>query len=686
MNLYEVTNLKTRSILTESWNRLTENQQTYLGKAERELWPLMEQLTKVFEAELTQDQIEAIFKSAEANAMASGKHKSALGKAGQIAKLPVDLMKKVNDKVNELGRMAQNAGPVKDLDRKFAELTNKIGKQDNKITQGVKAVSDWAKANPGKATLAVAILTAVAAFATGPAGGAAAGFLLRSTKDLLKGEKLSTAVGKAAKTAAIGALAGVAFDAIGDTVVSNIEADGQDAIDATAEAMKTATQADAMAEVSAEYGDIIPQLQDGYTNLKMSGNINNYSFSFDVVLTGPELEQYKELADAVTKAGGGLSEKTLQATAKLHDFLGSVQASDSQETLRGAVEALKQVKELDYTPEQLEELVGKINDLEGFVASAEQNVDGAAAAIQAGVQQADELKKNAVRATAPKTESVDYETYLHQRLQEAPAQQSLAQKAKAGLGKLAGKVGGAIKKGAKELGNNVTFNKLMKAWKAVGSPTDTGSIMNLLGDAGLDNDEINDISSAAKVNMQPTGQKPTQATSPTQATQQPAQQKQTDPNDLEAIAKKIQASGQGDLIKAYLQLSAAGITGKQLMTADIHNEAELNEGLKDWARNLAMAGVIVAGLAGVNSINNAIDNSIPAIKAMNTALELAQDSGNDELAKMIEKDLSDAKIRLNSGKDLTHVADLQDKYAKFMKTEGLAYESKLAVLLNQRLK
>ena len=149
MNLYEVTNLKTRSILTESWNRLTENQQTYLGKAERELWPLMEQLTKVFEAELTQDQIEAIFKSAEANAMASGKHKSALGKAGQIAKLPVDLMKKVNDKVNELGRMAQNAGPVKDMDRKFAELTNKIGKQDNKITQGIKAVSDWAKANPG---------------------------------------------------------------------------------------------------------------------------------------------------------------------------------------------------------------------------------------------------------------------------------------------------------------------------------------------------------------------------------------------------------------------------------------------------------------------------------------------------------------------------------------------------------
>ena len=115
-------------------------------------------------------------------------------------------------------------------------------------------------------------------------------------------------------------------------------------------------------------------------------------------------------------------------------------------------------------------------------------------------------------------------------------------------------------------------------------------------------------------------------------------------------------------------------------------EAALDEGIQEWGKRLAMAGVIVAGLAGVNSINNAIDNSIPAVKAMNTALDMAQDSGNDELAKMIEKDLADAKVRLTSGKDLTHVADLQDKYAKFMKTEGLAYESKLAVNLKQRLK
>ena len=118
----------------------------------------------------------------------------------------------------------------------------------------------------------------------------------------------------------------------------------------------------------------------------------------------------------------------------------------------------------------------------------------------------------------------------------------------------------------------------------------------------------------------------------------------------------------------------------------LKDDEAIEEGLKDWAKQTAMAGVIVAGLAGIGSISDAIDNSIPAISAMETALEMAEKSGNDELAKMIEKDLSDAKIRLSSGKDLSHVTDLQNKYAKFIKTEGLAYESKLAVSLNQRLK
>ena len=118
----------------------------------------------------------------------------------------------------------------------------------------------------------------------------------------------------------------------------------------------------------------------------------------------------------------------------------------------------------------------------------------------------------------------------------------------------------------------------------------------------------------------------------------------------------------------------------------VKDDEQFDEGLKDWAKGLMAAGVIVGAVAGMGSINDAIDNSVPAIKAMNTALEMAKDSGNDELAEMIEKDLRDAKLRLDTGKDLNQVKFLQDKYSKFMPTEGLAYESKLDILLNQRLK
>jgi hypothetical protein len=118
----------------------------------------------------------------------------------------------------------------------------------------------------------------------------------------------------------------------------------------------------------------------------------------------------------------------------------------------------------------------------------------------------------------------------------------------------------------------------------------------------------------------------------------------------------------------------------------LKDDEQMQEGIKDWAKNLAMAGVIVAGLAGVGSIQDAIDRSVPAVQAMETALELATDQGNKELADMIKKDLSAVKVRLSSGKDLGFVKGMQEKYSKFVQTEGLAYESKLTVMLNQQLK
>jgi len=92
----------------------------------------------------------------------------------------------------------------------------------------------------------------------------------------------------------------------------------------------------------------------------------------------------------------------------------------------------------------------------------------------------------------------------------------------------------------------------------------------------------------------------------------------------------------------------------------------LDEGLKDWVKKMAAAGIIIGSLSGVGSVINAIDNSVPVVQAMNTALDQAKNSGNTDLAKEINDDIKGAKLRMDTGKDLNQITYLQDKYKQYM--------------------
>jgi 2-hydroxychromene-2-carboxylate isomerase len=108
---------------------------------------------------------------------------------------------------------------VKYFDDQFDELKRKITAKlgaDSKTMAIVDQLGQYAKANPGKTAFVIGALTAVASFAGGPAGGAVAGQVLRGAVELLKGEKLSTAVGRGAKSAAIGGALGAGITALGD--------------------------------------------------------------------------------------------------------------------------------------------------------------------------------------------------------------------------------------------------------------------------------------------------------------------------------------------------------------------------------------------------------------------------------------------------------------------------------------
>ena len=95
-------------------------------------------------------------------------------------------------------------------------------------------------------------------------------------------------------------------------------------------------------------------------------------------------------------------------------------------------------------------------------------------------------------------------------------------------------------------------------------------------------------------------------------------------------------------------------------------ETELDEGLKDWLQKMAVAGIIVGSVAGIGSINNAINNNVPVIQAMNKALDVASQKGDKQLIQNIKQDIEVARLSLDSGRDLNTVKQLQDRYAKFM--------------------
>ena len=553
MKLQEVTsyNYKSATILNEGWQDLTESQKLYVGRWEKELWPLLEEYTRLAEATLTANQIQDIFKGAEAQANASGDNRNALGKAGAaagaVAKLPVDMAKKVDKKINELGAMAKNAGPVKNADAKFAQLKKDITAKngDSKIVQGIQKVSDWAKENPGKASLAVGILTTIAAFAGGPAGGAAAGLILRSTKELLQGEDLSSAVGKSVKTAAYGAIAGWALNGIGDWF-EGLRFDS----------------------VPYEKAPGLVKFDVGFTETFKAPGITMKETIGSMVIPESQVGEFTDLLNVMkdATANGATSDPAaLNAFAKMTDFVDTFDAQWWRESSKVANDLAQAIAaENDAFLQNLTTINSGISALaqgtaSGKIDAKDVKVGGKPVQGELDLQGGGEAK----------AESLDMEDRFEMFLVEKdPAQgelpldnpNSIGAKAKRGLGNLAkgalgavGKAAGKVKAGAKEMGTAVSAKKLTKQWKAAGEPADTASIMNILQDNGMTPDQIATIGQEAKVDLGKPSAKPKADAQATPATSTASDAPTADAPTSDApagTAPKASSVKKGDTMKA----------------------------------------------------------------------------------------------------------------------------------------
>ena len=221
MKLNEVKyDYKSKHYLAESWNTLTEEQQVYIGSWENKVWPLVEQYSKLFEAEVTPDQIKDIFTRAEKVAMQSGTNQTVLGKAGKISGA---IASKLKTEIEKLAKQAQDSAPIQNVDAAFDNLRKQIASTIGKGSGGQSVLGmvdkwkNYTKENPAKAAFCIAAMTSALAFASGGiVSGMAIGFFIKLANNIVTGDKLSSAVAKTGKQMAIGALAGGLGQVVGD--------------------------------------------------------------------------------------------------------------------------------------------------------------------------------------------------------------------------------------------------------------------------------------------------------------------------------------------------------------------------------------------------------------------------------------------------------------------------------------
>lgn len=496
--LFEQHMNRSQRILTESCDGLNALQRSIVEGIYNELKPLIE-------ASLSADQIQQLFKGVEQNVSATGNNRTLLGKGKDVAGKSIEVTKQANDMINKVGRWIQNTTPVQAFDKKFEKLKNDINTKfpDSKILDGITNLGVLAKENPGKTAAIVGVLTALASLAGGPIGGAIAGQVLRGTVELLKGEKLSTAIGKGLKTAALGYISGKAFEMLGDWVGGFRE-----------QSIPFGTDDVGLEQISW-------QAQKTMAAPGMEWTQTTQGFN---ALVRPEE------AEAIRTAVAGIQNGDASAFDSLLAVAREVNSKDYKagldEMVKGAWQATKDNDSILQWINGIKDGVSAA--AQGGVAAAGVAADGKSAAKESIQNKNKPLSEGQVYLIFDKI-CVKNNTMLSEGVL-FEAGDSAAPKVSAW---------DKIKSKASDFGKNlttkVTASKLASAWKSAGSPNDSTELSNFLTKQGVNPEVINKTYSDMKL-QSPTASPATQPTvsKPTAGAEQPKVAPATEPAKSDA--------------------------------------------------------------------------------------------------------------------------------------------------------
>jgi len=452
------------------------------------------------EAEMTAQQIQNAFGSAEKIATAGGDNRSMLGKgadaAGAVGAGAVDLAKQGAAGVKELANklLAQNkekliaslppadAGPVEGFEQKAQEQIAQI--QDPKAKQSLMDLVKQAAKNPVVQTMVLAAVGGIATAVAGPAiaglglgmaatgalTGTVVGGLTGAVRGLMQGEGLKGALKQGAMGAGLGAAGGGIAGAIAQGAQSYMQNKNQTQLPAADAEANRAADENAAAQWAAGTPEERAQIEQttGMTAQQLQSKIPD---EFD---SGPG-----------TGWGGGQTQKTQQtqqtsAPVANQPTGGSVDDAVYQQAK--AAGATGDTSTQQFTgPDAKDQAFGRVRaNLDNWRA------DNAAAKT---------MTQSRVNTGTPVIEYIDRELtarmwILHESVGKPRGGVHLTE---AGIGDMFKKAGNWLKTKAGNVTNKVTADKLQQAWKKAGNPTDSGQVAGIMVSAGVPQETVDQI-------------------------------------------------------------------------------------------------------------------------------------------------------------------------------------------------
>lgn len=449
--LFEQHMIRSQNILHESCDGMNAVQRSIVEGIYNDLKPLIE-------ASLTADQIQQLFKGVEQNVSATGNNRTLLGKGKDIAAKGVEVTKQANEIINKIGRWLQDTTPVKMADQKFEQLKSKVATKFPELDKQLTSMGTWMKENPGKSAAIIGVLTALASLAGGPVGGAIAGQVLRGASELMKGEKLSTAVGKGIKTAALGYISGKAFDMLGDWVAG-------------------------FREQSIPFGPEEAGLEQ--ISWQAQKTMSGFGTEWKQTTQGFNALVRPEEAEAIRNAVAGIQNGDVKAFDTLMALGKEVRSKEYMAGLDAIKDgAWKAAKENDSLLKWIEGIKTATTAVsQGAVAAAGAAGDGKAPAKESLVKKNKPLSEGQVYLMFDKVCATNNQMLSEGKIWEAddPAAPKMSAWDK-------------IKAKASDIGKNlttkVTASKLTAAWKKAGQPTDSDELAAFLQKQGVNREVV----------------------------------------------------------------------------------------------------------------------------------------------------------------------------------------------------